>query len=196
MKISEIVNFEIKDNYVQIEKQKVYFLRFSPPNLNIMTQAEKDNEVKRFQEFYDSLMDQRFQTFSLDKTENLKGNRDYWSSLLKDDDNIDNDNCALIKNTIISKIDDIESTSSSVGRAFYFVLKVKDQVELSSFETCLNTKGINYYIAEKQELVTVLRNYILREFIGFDIYDFEREVEISYGNNGNVKKATGKRDHF
>lgn len=189
MKISDIINFTVRENFVELENQKVYFLRFSPPNLNIMTQGEKSNEIKKFQEFYDSLMDQRFQTFSLDKTENLKGNKDYWSSLLNDDDN--NDYCAKIKKAIISKIDSIESTSSSVGRAFYFVLKVKEQAELTRFETCLNTKGITYYIAEKQELVTVLRNYILREFIGFDIYDYESEVGAAYANIGKAKKAAG-----
>lgn len=189
MKISDIFNFDIKDNFVEIDsKQHFYFLRFLPPNLNIMTRGEKSNEIKKFQEFYDSLMDQRFQTFSLDKTENLKGNKDYWASLLQEGDN---EYCAKIKNAIISKIDSIESTSSSVGRAFYFVLKVKEQAELTRFESSLNTKGINYYIAEKQELVTVLRNYILREFIGFDIYDYESEVGVAYANTRKDKKAAG-----
>ena len=189
MKISDMINFDIKDNYVQDETRKIYFLRFFPPNLNIMTKSEKHTEVKKFQEFYDSLMDINCQIFSLDKTENLKGNKDYWSSLLKNDD--ENDFCTKIQKAIIRQIDSIESTSSSVGRAFYFVLKVKEQADLTHFETCLSTKGINYYIADKQELVTVLRNFILREFVGFDIYDFEKEVENAYADHSKVKKTAG-----
>lgn len=189
MKISDIVNFEVKDKYVETpDGSQVYFLRLSPPNLNIMTDGEKGNEIQKFQEFYDSLGDLKtVQIFSLDKTENLSGNKAYWSSLIRPDN--EDDPCIEIKRAVIRSIESIESTSSSVGRAFYFVLKIKDPAELSRFETSLNTKGIHYYIAEKQELVTVHRNFILREFVSFDIYDFEKEVNESYENAGAKKKA-------
>lgn len=189
MKISDIVNFEVKDKYVETpDGSQVYFLRLSPPNLNIMTDGEKGNEIQKFQEFYDSLGDLKtVQIFSLDKTENLSGNKAYWCSLIRPDN--EDDPCIEIKKAVIRSIESIESTSSSVGRAFYFVLKIKDPAELSRFETSLNTKGIHYYIAEKQELVTVHRNFILREFVSFDIYDFEKEVNEAYENAGAKKKA-------
>lgn len=193
MKISDLVNFSIQKNYVEAGNLKVYFLRYEPPNLNIMTLAEKATEIQRFQELYDSLSDTRCQTFSLDKTENLRGNRDFWSSLLQEDDS--GDKGAEIKHTVIDQIDSIESTSSSVGRAFYFVLKVKDPAELSNFETALNARSINYYIAEKQELVTALRNYLLREFVGFDIMAFEQETDAAFESQKG-KKVPDKGTFF
>lgn len=190
MKISDIVNFDIKDNYVETpDGSRVFFLRLSPPNLSIMTDDEKGNEIHKLQEILDSLSSAKFQILALDKTENLSGNKAYWQSLIRPDD--EDDPCLMIKKAIINSIENSESTSSSVSRAFYFVLKIKDPNELSKFETSLNMKGINYYIAEKQELVTVLRNFLLREFVGFDIYDFEREVYATYDQNfGKNKKAS------
>lgn len=190
MKISDIVNFDIKENYVETpDGSRVFFLRLSPPNLSIMTDDEKGNEIHKLQEILDSLSSAKFQILALDKTENLSGNKAYWQSLIRPDD--EDDPCLMIKKAIINSIENSESTSSSVSRAFYFVLKIKDPNELSKFETSLNMKGINYYIAEKQELVTVLRNFLLREFVGFDIYDFEREVYATYDQNfGKNKKAS------
>lgn len=189
MKMFDLINFTVAENHVEADGCKVYFLRILPPDLNIMTDKEKGNEIARLQEFFESLIDQSFQIFSLDKTENLSGNKAYWSSLLRTDD-LD-DPCEKIKRTIIGKIDSIESSSSSVGRAFYFVLKVKEAAELTRFETTLSSKSIPCAVADKQELVTVLRNYILREFVPFDIYDFESEVAAAYENAGVNKKAAG-----
>lgn len=186
MKISDMINFSFGDDYVETEGCKVYFLRFYPPNLSIMTKPEKLVEITKFKEFYDSLIDQRFQVISLDKTENLSDNKAYWMSLLTDDEN---DPCKVIRQTIINQIGSIESTSSSVGRAFYFVLKVKDPAELTRFESALSSKAIPYVMAKKQELVTVLRNFNLREFVSFDLYDFEKEVEAAYENGRTKKKA-------
>lgn len=177
MKISELINFDILDDHIDANGFHVTFFRFFPPNLNIMTENEKNSEVSRFQALYDSLIDQKLQIISLDKTENLSENKSYWQSLLKKDETGFR---AEVKKTIINNIGSIESTSSSVGRAFYFVLKVKEKSELTRFETTMNVKGINYYVAEKQELVTVMRNFILREFVNFDLYHFESEVQQAY----------------
>lgn len=189
MKISDIVNFDIKENYVETpDGSRVFFLRLSPPNLSIMTDDEKGNEIQKLQEILDSLSSAKFQILALDKTENLSGNKAFWQSLIRPDD--EDDPCLTIKKAIVSSIENSESTSSSVSRAFYFVLKIKDPNELSKFETSLNMKGINYYIAEKQEIVTVLRNFLLREFVGFDIYDFEREVGAKYESINKTKKTS------
>lgn len=190
MKISDIVNFDIKENYVETpDGSRVFFLRLSPPNLSIMTDDEKGNEIQKLQEILDSLSYAKFQILALDKTENLSGNKAYWQSLIRPDD--EDDPCIMIKKAIVNSIENSESTSSSVSRAFYFVLKIKDPNDLSKFETSLGMKGIIYYIAEKQEIVTVLRNFLLREFVGFDIYDFEREVYAAYDQNpGKNKKGS------
>lgn len=177
MKISDIINFTIHSDYVDVGGQKVYFFRISPPNLNIMTDGEKGNEILKFERFFESLADIRFQLISLDKTENLAGNKAYWSSLVKPDVP---DPCKEIKQTIIRQIDSMESASSSVGRAFYFVLKVKDPNDLDRFRTELTASSIPFKVADRQESVTVLRNYILREFVSFDIFDLESEVMAAY----------------
>lgn len=186
MKISELINFDIQEDFIEAGGQRVYFFRFFPPNLNIMTENEKDTEVTKFRELYESLIDQKLQIISLDKTENLSENKNYWESLLKKDETGFR---AEVKKTIINSIGSIESTSSSVGRAFYFVLKVKEKSELTRFETTMNVKNIHFYIAEKQELITVMRNFILREFINFDLYIFESEMEKNYEEAHGKKSA-------
>ena len=185
MKISDLFNFVVRENYAEAGGFRIYFLRFSPPNLSIMTDGEKAAEISKFQEFYESYTDRRFQIFSLDKTENLEANKAFWQSLQKGEED---DPCREIRDTVIRQIGSIESTSSSVGRAFYFVLRIKDPEELSRFETNLSAKSIPYYIADRQEVVTVLRNYILREFVNFDLYDLEKEVEQLYADETKGKR--------
>ena len=187
MKITDIINFSVKEDHAETaDGTSVYFLRLYPPNLNIMTEGEKKAQVNIMKEFYDSLSGLSLQLLSIDKTENLSGNKEYWQSLLKPDD--EDDPCREIKTAIIRNIDSIESTSASVGRAFYIVFKTKKQEELTRLETCMSIKDIKHHVVKKQEIVTILRNYILREFVGFDLYDWQKEVEKNYESVGAKKK--------
>lgn len=187
MKITDIMNFSIEDDHaVTQDGLRVYFFRLFPPNLTIMTEAEKRAQVEIMREFFDSLPNLSLQFLSIDKTENLSENKKFWQSLLKTEE--EEDPCREIKKTIISDIDSIESTSASVGRAFYFMLKTRNNDDINRLKTCMSTKNIKFDIAKKQEIVTVLRNYLLREFVGFDLYDWEKEVEKQYENLCKRKK--------
>jgi hypothetical protein len=186
MKTTELIDFEIKENHVESNGSNFYFLRINPPNLSIMTDGEKAAAIQSFQLFYNA-GDWEFQLMSLDKTENLSGNQAFWGGLLREGEE---DPCKEIKTSIIAQIKSIESSSSSVGRAFYFVLRIKEISELTRFEDALNSKGILCNRTDKQELITVLRNFNLREFLSFDLYDFEKEMEAAYESTGTKTKRS------
>lgn len=183
MKISELMNFKILENCVATPDGMVHFLRVLPPNLSIMTDDEKALEPEKLETLLNSI-NTPFQIFVMDKIEDMSLNKAFYNSL--------DPNFKWITDQMVSSMDKIESSSSAVQRAYYFVTITKNLDEFELFHTAVTSRGFEVYPAERQELITVLRNFILREFVNFDLYNFSEEIDGKYQAAINKKSLLPK----
>lgn len=180
--LKDFFNFQINSQYIEWNSKYVYFLRIRPKNMTILSYTEKLVELKKFQNFLDS-SGASFSIFVTDKTENLDDISEYYKAQL----NL-RPEYAFVLEPIINKISSIEQSSACVQRAFYIVFKATDQKEFDIFAKQLSGR-LDYILAEKEELVTVMRNYILREYTPFDLYVFETALKEQYQQfSANEKK--------
>ena len=158
--MSNFFNYEIKDNYILDKENKFYFFRFNPPNINIMTTDEFQQEIRQLQMLLDSL-NCDFQLFVCDKTEDLSRNKQFYETFKEEFDYLTSD--------IIHQIQTTEAGSKSIQRAYYFIFKTNEKAEFRRIHNILVGKGYDVSVAEKKELALIMRNFILREFSHFDI---------------------------
>lgn len=175
MPIEDLLNFELQDDHVIAGGQKVYFIRYYPPNLSIMTESEVEDEIRNMTVLLDTLR-RRLSLFITDKVEDLEGNKRFWRSMPSQYE--------YITSEIVSKMMDVEVKSTSVQRSFYFVYKPENDSD--DIYNTLKGKGYTVERTKKHELAVLLRNYLLREFINYDIYTIEQEIK----NHPKMKKAS------
>ena len=142
------------------------FLRIIPPNLSIMTEAEQKAEIEKFEAVLDTVSIP-FQIFITDKIEDLSENKEFYSCLRGDYE--------VIVDVLLQSMEDIESDNSAVQRAYYIVVITKDREEFQLFKNVVASQFHTYQV-QREELATLLRNYILREFIGFDLHSMEAQI--------------------
>lgn len=171
MEMTSIVDFEICDDYVKTPTGYYYLFRVLPPNLSILTEHEKSMKIKNFESFLDS-NDMPFQIFVCDKTEDLSLNKLFWKGI--------NDRYDFISNAVLQAIDEMQGDSSGVQRAYYFIICLKKKSEHELFFEQLKNNEFDCYVTKKLELITVMRNFFLREFSDFDISTFDKEVQKLY----------------
>lgn len=171
MEITVLMDFEICDNHIKTPSGHYYLFRINPPNLSILNEWERQEKIKGFESFLDS-NDVSFQIIVLDKTEDLSLNKQFWQSI---DDRYD-----FISRAILASIEEMQNNSSGVQRAFYIIICVKRKSEHELFFEQLKNNGFDCYVVTKMELITVMRNFMLREFTDFDIHTFDKEVQALY----------------
>lgn len=171
MEITTLIDFDIRDDHIKTSMGLFYLFRILPPNLSILTDYEKSRQVKNFESFLDS-NDRPFQIFVLDKTEDLSLNKLYWQGI--------SDRYDYISNSILAAIDEMQGNSSGVQRAYYNIICVKKKSEHEMFFEQLKNNEFECYVTQKLELITVMRNFFLREFTDFDISTFDKEVQKLY----------------
>lgn len=163
--MDNLLRFTIHDDCIESDNTFFYFYRYYPPSTDIMTAAEIELEIAHFAKLLDS-MEQPFCMFATDKVEDLSDIRGHYASL--------NPKYDAYTSEIISRIDDTESSSAAVQRAFYFILPCqrKEEVAYNRFA------GKGYYIdtVTKNELATLLRNFYVREFVTTPIHTLEAEI--------------------
>lgn len=179
MKITDLINFEIKEDYVQGSNGKFYFFRIIPPNLTIMNPDEKRAKIRQFEGVLNN-NDLTLQILAMDKTEDLTKNKAFWKQLPE--------RYEAMTAEILDTIGEIEYTNSGIQRAYYFVIKPQEQEQVALFENLIMQKEFRFYRVARAELITVMKNFFLRDFIDFDIYTFEREVQALYES----QKGTAK----
>ena len=179
MKITDLANFEIKDQFIQTPQGKYYFYRIIPPNLSIMNPGEKRMKILSLQGVLDS-NEIPLQILAMDKTEDLSRNKAFWKKIPE--------RYEFISNAILDTIGEIEYTSSGIQRAYFFIIHPKDEEQADLFENLLREKDFRFYRVERGELITVLKNFLLRDFVDFDIYTFEQEVRELYESQKGASK--------
>lgn len=171
MEITALLDFEICDDHVKTPSGLYYFFRIQPPNLSILNDTEKMEKIKGFESFLDS-NENPFQIFVLDKTEDLTLNKQFVKGL--------NDKWESFTNDILNAIEKMQGDSRGVQRAFYVTICVRKKSEHELFLEQLKNNSFDCYLAKKDELITVMRNFSLRDFTNFDIYTFEKEAQALY----------------
>lgn len=175
-KMENLISFKIRDDYVQAGENKFYFYRFYPPNTSILTEREMELEISSLCQFYES-SNRSIDTFAMDKVEDLSRNKEFFSNM----DEAYKEYTELIVEQI-SSYDANDKKTNSIQRAYYFIINVKADDERRSFEEILQGQNMRYSKVKKTELITVFRNYYLREFSTFDIYFFGEELKQKYDN--------------
>lgn len=172
MEMTVLMDFEICDDHIKTPQGSYYFYRILPPNLSILSEAEKELKIIRFEAFLNS-NDQPFQIIALDKTEDLKRNKQFW----QDETDVHYD---FVAKEIIRAIEELQGDSNGVLRAYYIGLCQRRKTDVSSFLDLLKNNELEGYLTKKDELITVMRNFLLREFSDFDIHTFDKEVQRLY----------------
>lgn len=163
--INKLLNFRLHDDCIESGGKFYYFFRFFPPNTDIMTADEVEDEVRNLSALFDGF-EQPFAMFATDKVEDMSKVREHYSSL---DPRFD----AYVSD-IIAALDNVETNSASVQRAFYFIFTAATQE--NDFYNKLVGRGYHIHTAQKEELVTLLRNYFLREFTNVPIHTLEDDL--------------------
>lgn len=175
-KMENLISFKIRDDYVQEGENKFYFYRFYPPNTSILTEREMELEISSLCQFYES-SNRSVDTFAMDKVEDLSLNKEFFSNM---DEAYKEYTEQIVEQ--ISSYDANDKKTNSIQRAYYFIINVKADDERQSFEETLQGQNMRYSKVRKTELITVFRNYYLREFSTFDIYFFGEELKQKYDN--------------
>lgn len=171
MKITDLADFEVKDRFIRSGNNCYYFFRIIPPNLSIMNPNEKIMRIQGFQNMLDS-NDLPMQILAMDKTEDLGRNKAFWKGLPE--------RFEFVSDAILQEINEIENVGSGIQRTYYFVIQTKEQEKVRLFENLADTSGFRMQAAEHSELITIMKNFMLRDYIEFDIYTFEQEVQQIY----------------
>ncbi len=178
MKITELLNFQIMEHHIQCKHGSFYFFRIIPPNLSIMNPGEKNMKIEGFKGLLNST-EIPLQIFAMDKSEDLSKNKEFWKKTPEQ--------YAAISDAILNEINEIESASSGIQRAYYFIIKPKEQQQVTLFKNLLTETGFRAYLTDRSELITIMNNFLLRSFIEFDIYTFEQEVKMLYEKQKGAK---------
>ena len=163
--LDQLIQFTLHDDCVESGGEFFRFYRYFPPNTDIMTEDEIAQEIENLSSLFDSI-DQAFAMFSTDKIEDMSRIREYYASL---DPRFD-----AYASEIIAQIDSAEENSASVQRAFYFIISSKNRTD--DIYNQLVGRGYHIQPAEKNEIVTMLRNYYIREFVACDIHTLENDL--------------------
>ena len=152
--LDQLIQFNLHDDCVESGGLFFRFYRYYPPNTDIMTEDEVAQEIENLSSLFDSI-DRAFAMFSTDKIEDMSRIRKYYASL---DPRFD-----AYTSEIIAQIDSAEENSASVQRAFYFIISSKNRTD--DIYNQLVGRGYHIQPAEKDEIITMLRNYYIREFV-------------------------------
>lgn len=174
--IENLISFSIKDNYVEANECRYYFYRFYPPNISILTANEIEIEITSMCHFFEAA-NMPIQIFAMDKVEDLSRNKEFF-------ENMDTKYKKYTEQIVaqISSHDTNDSKTNSIQRAYYFVICVKSENDKNNFDDAIRSQNLKYSLVNKSELITVFRNYYLREFSEFDIYIFNKELKTKYDN--------------
>lgn len=179
-KITDILNFQIHQNYIELNDNHFYFFKYYPLNTTIYTDNELQLYTLNMQRLLDSL-NCEVTFFITDKVQDLSAQKYFYNSL--------NQKWYHLTVDIINNIESTESDSASVQKSYYFIFKSKDLNQIQNIYNILTGKGFKVEIAEHSELGLLMRNYMSREFLNFDLLTFESEVDKAYDSKFNQIKT-------
>ncbi len=179
MRITDLLNYEILEDCIKTARGSFYLFRIIPPNLTIMNPGERRGLITRFRAVLES-NETPFQILAMDKTEDLSKNKAFWKGT--------QEKYAFMSDAVVDSINEIEYTGSGIQRAYYMVINPREPQQKKLFENLLSENSFRFQQAQRDELVTVLRNFNLRDFLDFDIYTLEQEVLQQYESQKGAAK--------
>ena len=188
MKITDLINFHIKQDFVKTNSGNFHFYKIIPPNLSILSEREIQSHINCFYLLLKSLpSDFNLQVFMIDMSEDLSKNKEYWSDI--------STKFIDISNGIISDISK-NRNQNGVQRGFYFVINPSDDAQIRIFENALISSGFMYCKQLKNDIVGIFRSFLLRDFKDFNLEVFEEETIVNYDNLKPRKKKSLSKDSF
>lgn len=162
MEISELINFEIKSDHIVTMGDKFCYFHISPPNFTTLDGNDKERYRQNFENLLRNLEDISINIFAMDRTVNLDANRQYINSF--------SDEYDYIKDALLDNLNSMEAHNGNTQRSYYFVLKYDDPTVVLNVQDILRANSFHARIAAYDELVSVMRCFLLREFIDHQIY--------------------------
>lgn len=183
-------NFQIKDNYILNEDTYVSFFSVRTRNINILTNEEKVQEIKRFESIISELFSvvDIFKIHTYDAKENIQKNLEYIKNSKMNN---------IVKEKILAYFDN-EKTNFETQKEFVFSFYTKSLEEniktTSLIIDILKTNSYMPKLLQKQELISFLRQSISREFVDFDLKSFEDELIEEANNSKKYQKHLSKNE--
>lgn len=162
MEMTDLISFELLENAISTPKGNFYLFRILPPNFSTLDNNDKEKLYSQFEQLMRTVTDIPFNIFVMDKTLNLNLNREYISSL--------DSRFEEMKKDILNDLNSVESTIGNTERSYYIIINPKKSAVVEQFQSVLRSTGFNFHLAERDELITVMRCFLRREFIDEDIY--------------------------
>lgn len=165
--------FRLRDDHIAAGGWMNFFLRLQPRNMDVLTLPERMIEYDRLQNCIDSY-EIAPSIFILDKTEGLDQHKEYYEELLREYPEHE-----FINQEILLRLVGMEQDSSCVERAFYLVLRVKNRDEFERFVQGAREQLV-FHVADRAELLCVLRNFLLREYTAAPLLEWDRVMQLRY----------------
>lgn len=167
------MSFAIREDHILAQDRMFFFLRLHPRNMDILTLEERLVEYERWQNCMDST-ELSTSVLILDKTEGLDDLKEYYEGLIDLQPQHD-----FINAEILHQLVGMEQDSSCVERAFYLVIRVRGRDELERFVSMARDQII-FRIAGRAELMSLLRNYLLREYTTASMLEWNQVMQLRY----------------
>lgn len=167
--MKNLLKFHLMEDHIEEDGEFVFFLRVHPPNMAILSKAERRVNAHKLQEALDGI-DLPFAIFVMDKAENLEHVKKHYRAGREKWPDFD-----FVFNGYLRKLDTIDGESASIQRAFYLVVRVRDRQRFDLFSQQFQNR-LDCTLATRDELETIMRNFNLREYVPTPVYSVEREL--------------------
>lgn len=189
MKITELIKFDPKEDYIRVPHGKVMFYKVNPPNVTIMSYEETLFPIRYFRNVLRNMPDIPLQVLAIDRTEDLRANKAYWKKTTPDN--------AFIGECIIDEISKSNAnTESGVQRGFYLAITVKDVEDSERFESTMRDCEFSFEKQTRQENINILRAFLLRDFQEFPIEVLEEEISTDYTDLKKSKQRKQTKEEY
>lgn len=176
MKTTDLIKFDILEECVKTPQGELYFYKLDPPNTSILSTDEIKQFIQYFNDFLRAKPSVPLGIFISDRTEDLSKNRAFWQAI--------NPQYETISEAVTQQLSKENGSSGGTQRGFFFIATIKSDEEKKLFEMALRESGVQSEQLKKQEIVNLLRGFLLRDFNEYPIEVLEDELAASY----NAKK--------
>ena len=163
MELSNLLNFDIVQDSIDVYGERIYLFRVKAPNFQTLDAVEKEQHRHGWEDFLRGLGEHSIFITALDKVVNLDANRAFISGF--------DEQFSMVRQSLLRYLDSQDSEQSNTERAYYIgIADPSDGSHLDYMLNVANSSGLHLQRADNRELRTVLRSFLLREFIDPDIY--------------------------
>ncbi|MEG0017243.1 MAG: ATP-binding protein [Hydrogenoanaerobacterium sp.] len=165
MEMTSLLNFDILEDSIKTPKGNYYFFKVKAPNFSTLSTDEQEHHYRSFESLMRSACDISFNIYIADRTVNLNANRKYIEEISEEYD--------YIKNDLLACLVEVEGDGGNTERGYYFSIRTKSQSDVSRFSGYLQVAGFHCELADKDELTSIMRSFLLREFVDRGIYIYD-----------------------